>query len=278
MFSLYPSWNTPKLPRHLLSASMLLFFFFRICQNLQLQVVSQTFTLSRHAVILSLLRYSRFFSTGDTGQNRYVPVFFWPFLRPRLLSPVPVWSWIPDPVLHLCRWSHLSLLGIPDPLLFWSSEPHPAQQSYDVWRYSIYPSLRRTCFPEILFFKRIHDLFSVLNFYLDFNLNAHPSISPYFSCCSYSISEKQKNVKQADFADILFYIPRIPEAPFFRHAKTLPFSQIKQYNASRKKIVLPAGIIQPEEKVIADTIYSVLQNLAYYRKIRNEEIQWKEHL
>ena len=60
--------------------------------------------------------------------------------------------------------------------------------------------------------------------------------------------------------------------------KTLSFSEKKQYNASRKKIVLPAGIIQPEEKVIADTIYSVLQNLAYYRKIRNEEIQWKEHL
>lgn len=49
-------------------------------------------------------------------------------------------------------------------------------------------------------------------------------------------------------------------------------------NASRKKIVLPAGIIQPDENIIADTIYSVLRNLAYYRKIRNEEIQWKEHL
>ena len=79
--------------------------------------------------------------------------------------------------------------------------------------------------------------------------------------------------------DILSYISRTSETPFFRHAKnTFLFAPRKQYNASRKKIVLPAGIIQPEEKVIADTIYSVLQNLAYYRKIRNEEIQWKEHL
>jgi len=60
--------------------------------------------------------------------------------------------------------------------------------------------------------------------------------------------------------------------------KILSFSQKKQYNASRKKIVLPAGIIQPDENIIADTIYSVLRNLAYCRKIRNEEIQWKEHL
>ena len=78
----------------------------------------------------------------------------------------------------------------------------------------------------------------------------------------YSIIKKQKNVKQADFVNILSAKKYI----FSDIQKTLSFSEKKQYNASRKKIVLPARKIQPDERIIADTIYSVLQNLAYYLK------------